>query len=588
MNKNNKETLKEVVKKLFSSLKNYLPYIGISLVLLLISSFLSVKAPTKLKEITDLIISSLRTKIPLKEIKTLVLFLVVIYFLSTLLHYIANLILVTVSNKFGESLRNKVIAKINRLPLKYFDNHMVGDTLSRVTNDVNTISFTLDECIGGLGLSIFLLVGTFLMMVKTNFIMSLVAIFSSLLPFILIVLITKKSQKYFDQNQERLGNISSHVEETYSYLSTVKAYNGQKETEDTFNKLNMSLAKSNFKSRFYSRLMFSLMHSLEDFSFLVVAISGSLLVMKGDISYGVIVAFIAYIKIFAGELSSVSEEIGELQRLLAASKRVFSFLEQEELKEQEVKVVLDPHQVKGEVVFSHINFSYQKDKPIIKDFSLNVKPGEKIAIVGKTGAGKTTLVNLLMRFYDLSSGFISIDGVDIKDLSRKNVHDLFIMVLQDTWLFNGTIRENLKFNNYSKDDQEIEKILKVLGLNHFVKTLPGGLDYKIEDNETISLGQKQLLTIARGMIKNAPLLILDEATSSVDTRTEDLVQKAMDNLMKGRTSFIIAHRLSTIINADKILVIEEGKIVEEGNHEELLRKKGKYYELYNSQFLKVE
>lgn len=415
--------------------------------------------------------------------------------------------------------------------------------------------------------------------------MALTAIFSSLIGLVFLAIILKKSQKYFTKRQEELGKLNGHIEEIYSSQTLVKAYNGEKDALDKFNKLNDKVYTCNFKSQFLGGLMPSIMGFIGNFGYVSVCIVGALLTMNNKIEFGVIVAFFMYVRLFSNPLSQIAQSLNGLQSVAAASKRVFNFLDEKEMTNESDKTKkLDPKVVKGNITFEHVKFGYDKNKTIIKDFNATVKPGEKIAIVGPTGAGKTTIVNLLMKFYEITDGKITIDGVNINDLKRENIHDLFIMILQDTWLFNGTIRDNIKYNNRGITDEEIWNALKIVGTDHFVKSLPNGLDYEITESESISAGQRQLLTIARGMIKNAPFLILDEATSNVDTRTEELVQKAMDKLTKGRTSFIIAHRLSTIKNADLILVMKDGNIIEQGTHQQLLKQNGFYAELYNSQF----
>ena len=520
-----------------------------------------------------------------KVIKSIGLFLVIIHVISAIFAYLENLIMVLVANRFANSLRTKISKKINKLPLKYFDSHSYGDILSRVTNDVDTINMSLHHSLGSLTESIALLIGSLVMIFITNYIMAITSIMASLIGFVFITIITSKSQKYFVQRQNELGKLNGHIEEIYSSINVVKTYNGTSEAIEKFNEYNTNMYNANRMSQFLSGMMGPMMGFIGNLGYVAVCIVGSILVVKGSISFGVIVAFIMYVRLFSSPLTEIASSITNLQTATAASERVFEFIEEKEMKdESHLTKVLNKKEVKGNIEFNHVKFGYDKDKTIIKDFSAKVKPGEKIAIVGPTGAGKTTMVNLLMKFYETNSGDIKIDGVSIKDLTRENIHDLFIMVLQDTWLFNGTIKENVKFNQDNVSDERIWEALQTVGIDHFVKSLPKTLNYRLEDNESISAGQKQLLTIARGMIEDSPFLILDEATSSVDTRTEELVQMAMDKLTEGRTSFIIAHRLSTIKNADLILVMKDGNIVEQGNHEQLLKKKEFYSELYNSQF----
>jgi len=520
------------------------------------------------------------------KIKALALFLVIIYLLSALFTYIETIIMATVSNKFAKRLREDISEKINILPLKYFDKHKAGDTLSRVTNDVDTIAQSMNQSLSTLVGALTLFIGTIIMMFVTNWIMALTAIISSMLGFSLMFLILGKSQKYFVARQVELGNLNGHIEEVYSGLNVIKAYNGGAEANKKFDEYNHKVYNANQKSQFLSGLMMPLMTFVGNFGYVAVCIVGALLTVNNVISFGVIVAFIAYVRLFTSPLSQIAQSFTLLQSTAAASERVFEFLDEKELtKEENTKKHLDKDKVKGEIEFENVTFTYDgNEKPTINNFSAKAKPGQKIAIVGPTGAGKTTMVNLLMKFYDINDGDIKIDGVSTKDLTRENIHELFTMVLQDTWLFNGTVKENIVYNRENISDEKIKEVCDTVGISHFIKTLPHGYDSKIDDNDSVSAGQRQLLTIARGMIEDTPFLILDEATSNVDTRTEELVQKAMDELAKGKTSFIIAHRLSTIKNADLILVMKDGNIIEQGNHEELMKQKGFYAELYNSQF----
>ena len=527
----------------------------------------------------------IKPKMNMDRIKTLGVIVCTLVFVGALLNYIQGLILTIVSNKFAKRLRRKVSNKINKLPLKYFDTHDVGDILSRVTNDIDTVTHQLNQSLSTLVSSITIFVGAIIMMFVTNYIMAITAIVSSLIGFLFMGSILKKSQKYFTLRQEELGKLNGYIEEMYSGHNVLKAYNGEEEANKEFNKLNSKLYTYNRKSQFLSGIMHPIMGFVGNIGYVAVCIVGALLVSKNIITFGVIVAFMIYVRMFINPLTQIAQAMAQLQSTTAASERVFEFLDEKEMTdEKDLKGVLNPKEVKGKIEFKHVKFGYDPDKTIIHDFSAKVKPGEKIAIVGPTGAGKTTMVNLLMKFYEINSGDILIDNTSIKNLTRENIHDLFVMVLQDTWLFEGTVKENLKFNNKNVSDEEIDTCIKTIGVDHIIKTLPGGIDSLVGDNDSISQGEKQLLTIARGMIKDAPFLILDEATSNVDTRTEELVQRAMDKLTKGKTSFIIAHRLSTIKNADLILVMKDGNIVEQGNHNELLNKNGFYAELYNSQF----
>ncbi len=533
------------------------------------------------KNVNELI----KPKMNLDKIKDITIFLVCLYLISAIFGYFENYLMVIASNNFAKSLRTKISKKINKLPLKYFDKNSYGDILSRVTNDVDTINMSLQNSLGTFVGAVSLFIGCIIMMFVTNYIMAITCILSSLFGFAFMSIILSKSQKYFNQRQIELGNLNGHIEEIYSSHNVVKAYNGEKESLEKFNNLNKKVYDCNRKSQFLSGLMQPMMGFIGNFSYVAICIVGAVLTLKGNTTFGTIVAFMIYVRLFTSPLSQIAQSMTQLQTASAASERVFEFIEEDEMKdESNLTGILEPKKVKGNIDFEHVKFGYDNDKTIIKDFNCKVKPGQKVAIVGPTGAGKTTIVNLLMKFYEINSGDIKIDGMSINNLTRENIHDLFIMVLQDTWLFEGTIRDNIKFNKDDVSDKEIWDALKVVGVDHFVKSLPKTLDYKIEDNESISAGQKQLLTIARGMIEDAPFLILDEATSSVDTRTEELVQKAMDKLTEGRTSFIIAHRLSTIKNADIILVMKDGNIIETGSHEELMKKNGFYAELYNSQF----
>lgn len=632
------------IKRLFNSLNKWRYLLVISLILAMISSILALVAPDKLSDLTDTITlgiqpniteeivenimkdesisvedkmefkellsyandsekidtnlllskmdklpesiyNKVKPQIDMVKVKSIAIFLVILYIISALFNYIQSILMTITSNKFAKKLRSSISKKINKLPLKYFDTHETGDILSRVTNDVDTIAQNMNSSLSMLVSSLTLLIGSIIMMFATNWIMAITAIVASLIGFTLMGFILGKSQKYFTQRQIELGNLNGHIEEIYSGHNVVKAYNGQKDANQEFDKLNRKLYECNWKSQFLSGIMQPMMMFVGNFGYLAVCVVGALLTMNNVISFGVIVAFMIYVRMFTNPLSQIAQAMTSLQSTAAASERVFDFLDEKEMtNESKLKGRLNKKTVRGEIEFKNVKFGYDENRTIIKDFSVKVKPGQKIAIVGPTGAGKTTMVNLLMKFYEINSGDIIIDGVSTKELTRENIHDLFIMVLQDTWLFEGNIRENLKFNKSKITDEKIMEVCKVVGVDHFIKTLPGGLDSKIGDNDSISQGQKQLLTIARGMIKDAPFLILDEATSNVDTRTEELVQKAMDKLTKGRTSFIIAHRLSTIKNADLILVMKDGNIIEQGNHKELINKNGFYAELYNSQF----
>lgn len=539
----------------------------------------------KLDKLPNSISSLIKPSINMNAVKKIVIFLLTIYLVSALFNFLEGFIMSSVANDFARNLRTKISIKINKLALKYFDSHSNGDILSRVTNDVDTVAQTMSQSLGSFVSAIALFIGCVIMMFKTNWILAITAILSSLIGFIFMSFILGKSQKYFLARQVELGKLNGHIEEIYSSHNVVKAYNGNYDAEKKFDKLNENVFECNRMSQFLSGLMPSMMNFIGNFGYVAVCVVGALLTINGNISFGVIVAFMLYVRLFTSPLSQIAQGMTSLQSTCAAAERVFEFVEEDEMEdEKHLKKKLNAKKVKGNIEFKHVKFGYDKDKVIINDFNCKVKPGQKIAIVGPTGAGKTTMVNLLMKFYNINDGDILIDDVSVKELKRENIHDLFIMVLQDTWLFNGSIRDNIKYNKKNVSDETIEKALDTVGVLHFVKSLPGGLDYEITDSNSISAGQKQLLTIARGMVKDAPFLILDEATSSVDTRTEELVQKAMDKLTKGRTSFIIAHRLSTIKNADLILVMKDGNIIEQGNHKKLMGKNGFYADLYNSQF----
>lgn len=527
-------------------------------------------------------------KMDMDKIKSIAILLACLYIISAIFSYVEGLSMIKVANGYAKKLRSSISEKINKLPLKFFDHNLSGDILSRVTNDVDTIAQSLNNSLSTLVSSITLFIGSIIMMFVTNYIMAITAIVSSLIGFILMFIILNKSQRYFTARQRELGKLNGYIEEVYSGLNVVRSCNAKDETINEFDKLNDKLYDCNRKSQFLSGLMQPIMGFIGNFSYVAVCIVGALLVSKSVISFGVIVAFIMYVRLFTNPLSQIAQAMTSMQSTAAASERVFGLLEEVEMdSENDITKKLDKHKVKGNIEFKNVKFGYDRDKIIINDFTAKVKAGEKIAIVGPTGAGKTTMVNLLMKFYDINDGDILIDGTSIKELKRDNIHSLFTMVLQDTWLFNGTVKENIIYNQKNVSNKKVEDVCKVVGVDHFIKTLPNGYDSIISDNDSVSSGQRQLLTIARGMISDSPFLILDEATSNVDTRTEELVQKAMDKLMENKTSFIIAHRLSTIKNADLILVMKDGNIIEQGNHNELMKKNGFYANLYNSQFEKA-
>ena len=546
---------------------------------------MSLDALVKLDEMPSSIKKVIEPSMDINELKYRAIILGIIYLLNSLFGLCEGLIMAYVGIGYSKNLRKGISKKINRLPLKYFDNHETGDVLSRVTNDVDTIGINMSDNITSLITNITLFLGSIIMMFVTNWIMACTAISASVIGFVLSFMLLKKSQKYFVERQKQLGDLNGHIEEIFSGHNVVKAYNGEEEALKEFDRINNNLYNCNRKSQFLSGIMQPIMHFIGNFGYVAVCVVGALLVMNDMTTFGTIVAFMIYVRLFTNPLSRIAQALTTMQSIAAAGERVFEFMDEDEVRdESHMKEKIDKKKAIGNIEFKNVKFGYDENKIIIKDFSASVKAGQKIAIVGPTGAGKTTMVNLLMKFYEINDGDILIDGKSIKELSRDNIHDLFIMVLQDTWLFEGTIRDNLKFNRKDVSDEKIWDICKTVGVDHFIKTLPGGLDSMVGDNDSISSGQKQLLTIARGMIEDQPFLILDEATSNVDTRTEELVQKAMDKLTVGRTSFIIAHRLSTIKNADLILVMNEGNIIEQGTHEELLKQNGFYSELYNSQF----
>lgn len=585
------KNFKKAMLQLIKYCRPYLLAILAAIIFAATSAICSIIGPDYLRDITNEITKGLMTKINLDNIKNIGYFLITIYSISAVLGYAQGFIMTTITNKFSKKLRAEISTKINHLPLRYFDLHSYGDILSRVTNDVDTISMTMNNSIGMLVNSIALFLGSLIMMFTTSWQMALTAVLTTFIGFGIMSVILAKSQKFFIAQQNELGNINGHIEEIYSGLNVVKAYNGIEASNKKFDEINERLFESAKKSQFISGLMQPIMGFIGNLGYVAVCIVGAILTMNGTIEFGTIVAFMIYIRLFTNPLSQIAQSATQLQSTAAASERVFEFLEEKEMTDESDKTKkLDVDKVRGDIVFEHIKFSYQNldgIKEVIKDFSAEAKAGQKIAIVGPTGAGKTTMVNLLMKFYEINGGDIKIDGVSTKDLTRENIHDLFIMVLQDTWLFSGTIKENIVYNKENITDEQVINACKTVGLDHYIRSLPKGYDTVLSEADNLSSGQKQLMTIARGMIKDAPFLILDEATSSVDTRTEVLVQKAMDKLTEGRTSFIIAHRLSTIKNADLILVMNDGNIIEQGNHNELMAKNGVYAELYNSQFEKV-
>ncbi len=574
--------------KLFKYNKKLIPAMVIAMVFSFITSLFTIISPDKLKDMTAEIEKGLMSSIDMDAITEIAIFLIVLVIVGAVLGYIQSVLMAVITQKISRKLRNEISEKINVLPLKYFDNTTFGDVLSRVTNDVDTVAHTLNQSTTQLVNSATMFVGSLIMMLVTDFTLTVTAIVSSLIGFILMSLIMATSQKYFLGQQKYLGDLNGHVEEIYAGHMVMKAFNGQKKEAVTFDAVNKKLADSAFKAQFLSGLMHPIMGFVGNLGYVAVCVVGAILTINGKIDFAVIVAFIMYIRYFTQPMTQIAQAATNLQSTVAAAERVFEFLEADEMEDESHKqTVMKNEDVVGNIAFDHVKFGYNPEKIIIHDFSAKAKAGEKIAIVGPTGAGKTTLVNLLMRFYEVNEGSISIDGVPVADLTRENVNDLFGMVLQDTWLFEGTIRENIVYGKEGITDERLDEVCKTVGMLHFIRTLPKGYDTVLNDKVNLSAGQKQLLTIARAMIEDAPMLILDEATSSVDTRTEVLIQEAMDRLMQGRTSFVIAHRLSTIRNADLIIVMKDGDVIESGNHDVLMQKGGFYAELYNSQFEKV-
>ena len=571
--------------KLLKYCKNYWAFIIIAIICACGGTVLTLIGPDKISEITDTITKGImpNAKMDMDKIKSTAMILAALYGVGAILSATQGFIMSTVTQYVSRKLRNDISVKINKLPMNYYHHNSTGDVLSRVTNDVDMIATSLNMSIGTMVSAVTLFAGSLIMMIKTDVVMTIAGVLSTLLGFVLMMVIMKHSQKYFTKQQMNLGAINGHIEEIYSGHTVVKAYNGEDKAKKQFDELNEALRNSGFKAQAMSGLMMPLMTFIGNFGYVTVCVVGAALAMNGNISFGVIVSFMMYIRYFTQPLSQLAQAFQQLQSAGAASSRVFEFLGEEEMQDESNKKAIITN-TKGDVEFSHVRFGYEHDKIIINDFSAKAKAGQKIAIVGPTGAGKTTLVNLLMRFYEINSGEIKIDGVSTADIKREDVHSKFCMVLQDTWLFEGSIRENLIYCSENKSEKKMREACKAVGLDHFIRTLQNGYDTILNDQINLSQGQKQQLTIARAMIADKPILILDEATSSIDTRTEQKIQKAMDELMKNRTSFVIAHRLSTIKNADLILVLKDGDIIESGNHQELMSKNGFYADLYNSQF----
>ena len=577
------KNVKSSMLELLRYLKPWYKPIVISLIFSLVGTLLTIIAPDKLADLTNNISDGLQTGIDMDLIIKSILIILAIYISANLVTCAASYIMITVMQKLAWSMRTSISQKINKLPLKFFDKVTVGDVLSRITNDVDTISSALNSSITTLVQAVVQFVGVTIIMFATSGRLALTAIGSSILGFVLMFFIVSRSRKYFRQQQQNLGDMNGHVEEMYSGHNIVRAYGATAQSKKEFDRINDNLYNSAWKSQFFSGMLMPLMGFVGNLGYVAVCIVGATLTMNGAIRFGTVIAFISYVKLFTNPLSQISQAVSSLMSAGAAGERVFGFLAEEEMPDDSGCTAHIDH-VRGKVEFENVRFGYDEDKPIIHDFSADIEPGQKVAIVGYTGAGKTTMVNLLMRFYELWSGQIKIDGVLVSQMRRSDVHAMFGMVLQDTWLFDGTYRENIAYGKPGVTDEQIEAACKLVGLDHYIKTLPKGYDTELNDRSSLSAGQRQLLTIARAMVENAPMIILDEATSSVDTRTEVLVQKAMDRLTRGRTSFVIAHRLSTIRDADLILVMDKGDIVESGTHEQLLEKGGLYKELYTSQF----
>lgn len=578
----------KALAKIFIYCKKYLPALIVALLCAVGGSMTTLVGPEKISDLTNTITAGIMTGVDMDEIKRIALGLLLLYCAGALLNYIQQFITVTITQRTSRELRRDIDRKINRLPLRYFDTNTNGDILSRVTNDVDTISQTLSQSAANMLSGAVLFVGVIYKMYRTNWLLATATILTSLVGFFFMALILKRSQKYFNRKQELLGTMNGRIEEVYTNHKIVHAFGAAGMEQELFGDTNEKLFESNMKSQFLSGLMMPIMVFVGNLAYVLIFAIGVSLSISGSstVTLGTIMAFVIYAKLFSQPLQTFSQAMTSLQQASAASKRVFDMLDEQELEDESSKTAA-VRDVKGNVEFRHVSFGYKPGRTIIHDFSADLKAGQKVAIVGPTGAGKTTMVNLLMRFYELGSGDILVDGVSIRDMKREDVHNLFDMILQDTWLFSGTIRENLVYNQPQVSDEKLDAVCEAVGLKHFISTLPEGYDTLLNDNLNLSEGQKQQLTIARAMIEESPLLILDEATSSVDTRTELVIQRAMDKLTEGRTSFVIAHRLSTIKDADVILVMRDGDIVETGTHTELLAKGGFYAELYNSQFATV-
>ena len=580
--------LSSALAKVFEYMESYQIIVIVALVMAALGAVLTLVGPNKIGEMTDLMKNGLFGDIDLSGIARIGITMIVIYAASAVFTFVQHYIMATVTLKTSKKMRGDLSEKINWVPQSYFNKNSQGDILSRITNDVQTLQQGLSNSLPAMISAIAQFVGCLIMMFVTEWRLALCVIAITILGMAALLLIMKNSQKYFTARQESLGELNGYIEEMYSGHQVVRISRAEKKIKKHFAGLNAAVYDSNWKSQFLSGIMQPLMNVIGNLGYVSVCVIGAMLAINETITFGVIISFILYVRLFTSPLTQIAQGMTNLQTASASAHRIFDFLESDELSDEsdKTKTLTD---VKGEVVFDHVQFSYPDapEKIIIKDFSAHVHPGQKVAIVGPTGAGKTTMVNLLMRFFEINKGNISIDGIPTKDMKRENIHDLFGMVLQDTWLFEGTVRENLVYNMEHVTEEDLERVCKACGISHFIHALPHGFDTVLSESTQISAGQKQLLTIARAMLQNSPMLILDEATSSVDTRTELLIQKAMDELTKDRTSFVIAHRLSTIKNADLILVMKDGDVIESGNHEDLIAKGGFYADLYNSQFDKI-
>ncbi len=584
-----KEQLKKTMGQIALSMKKYIPALVLCVVLILGYVIISVISPNILSDLTNEIVQgSAKQNINMDNIVHYGILLLSLYVSSAVCNFLSGFVMTIVSQRYTQSLRKQITEKINDIPLQYFDSRTIGDILSILTNDVDMISQSFQQSLGMLISSVFMFVGVLIAMFVTSWSLALVTIATIPVMILLMLFLLKFAGPQFLARQNQLGEINGLVEENYNGQLVIKLFNAEEHSIQKFDQKNDQLGKTMFKAEFFGGMLQPVMGFMSYFGYAAVCVAGGLMINspEASITMGTITAFLMYVNLFQSPLTQIAQALNSLQSAAASGSRVFAFLAEEELSDESSKpFYFKDKEVKGEVEFSHVHFGYQKDREIIHDFSAVVKPGMKVAIVGPTGAGKTTMVNLLMRFYELNGGNIKIDGVPISDMRREEIHSLFAMVLQDTWVFNGTLKENLAYNTENVTEEDYKQVIHDAHLTHFVRALPGGLDYEIKDGGSISGGQKQLITIARAMLKKAPMLILDEATSNVDTRTEEKIQEAMDRLTKGKTSFVIAHRLSTIRNSDLILVMKDGNIIEQGNHESLMEQNGFYASLYNSQFI---